>query len=218
VLDGKHGFFAAFGDGEEIGDLLLGFGDHFELCANTFKPYPCGIVVHPVIDACLALRTKVVERIDRIDRIYMHVAPKAVALADRTQPTSELEAQVSLQHWAAVSLLFGRAGIDEGELPVVTGDPRVAALRAKCIATADPEMATDQSRVEIRFEDGSAELMEINHCRGSIVRPLSDAELSDKFMEQARRTLGEMKSRQALDACWSLETIGDMQEFTRCLG
>jgi 2-methylcitrate dehydratase PrpD len=217
VLDGKHGFFAAFGDGEQIGDLLLGFGDHFELCANTFKPYPCGIVVHPVIDACMALRTKVVKRIDRIDTIYMHVAPKAVALADRTQPTSELEAQVSLQHWAAVGLLFGRAGIDEGELPVVTGDPRVAALRGKCIAKADPEIATDQSRVEIRFEDGSAELAEINHCRGSIIRPLSDVELSDKFMDQAKRTLGEIRSRQALDACWSLATIGDMQEFVRCL-
>jgi MmgE/PrpD C-terminal domain len=117
-----------------------------------------------------------------------------------------------------VGLLFGRAGIDEGKLPIVTGDPRVAALRAKCIAKADPEMATDQSRVEIRFEDGSAELAEINHRRGSIIRPLSDAELSDKFMDQAKRTLGEMKSRQALDARWSLAIIDDMQEFARCLG
>jgi 2-methylcitrate dehydratase PrpD len=97
MLDGKHGFFAAFGDGEEIGDLLPGFGDHFELCANTFKPYPCGIVVHPVIDACLALRTKVVERIDRIDRIYMSpLRPSHLPIVHSQHPNSTLKSVCSI--------------------------------------------------------------------------------------------------------------------------
>src|SRR5258708_1176246 len=40
-------------------------GERWELLFNTYKPYPCGIVAHPAIDAGLALSA----RIDNVDSI-----------------------------------------------------------------------------------------------------------------------------------------------------
>ena len=32
---------------------LDGLGKQWELLDLAYKPYPCGVVIHPVIDACL---------------------------------------------------------------------------------------------------------------------------------------------------------------------
>ena len=42
------------GDDAIVSEVTEGLGERWELLQNTFKPYPCGIVMHAVIDACLA--------------------------------------------------------------------------------------------------------------------------------------------------------------------
>ncbi len=44
-------------------------GEHFEISFNSYKPFACGIVIHPSIDACAQLRAKGVrpEQVQRID-------------------------------------------------------------------------------------------------------------------------------------------------------
>ena len=37
----------------EITDKL---GDSWEIALNTYKPFACGIVIHPSIDGCVQLR------------------------------------------------------------------------------------------------------------------------------------------------------------------
>jgi 2-methylcitrate dehydratase PrpD len=217
ALAGPHGFFAAFGGGVSPDGLLDGLGEHFELMANTYKPYPCGIVIHPVIDACLEAHPRVATRIEAIEEIRLVVAPQAIALADRRQPASELEAQVSLHHWAAAALMFGRAGIDEGQIPVVTGNESIARLRARCIALPDPARALDQAGIEIRLADGSEISAAVEHCRGSVLRPLTDAELDAKFVAQATRMLGEAGAQRALAACRSIAEVDGVAAVTRDL-
>ena len=57
-LTGKHGFFALYCRGAELSRLTDGIGSRWEILNNTFKPYPCGVVLNPVIEACLALRAE----------------------------------------------------------------------------------------------------------------------------------------------------------------
>ncbi len=216
-LVSRHGFFAAFGGSITADDLLEELGTHFELEANTFKPYPCGVVVAPIVDACLALRDRLVSGVDHIAEIGLTVAPAAGALADRAQPQNELEGQVSLQHWAAAALLTGRAGLDEGGLPFIIGRADVVRLRGRCRIELDESLGIEQARVSVRLADGTVETVEIKQCLGSLGNPMTDAQLDAKFLAQAARTLGKDGARCALGACRTLEQAEDAAAFARDL-
>src|SRR6478609_7999358 len=56
AIEGALGWARAMGDEPAVGEITDGLGERWELASNTYKPYPCGIVMHSVIDACLALR------------------------------------------------------------------------------------------------------------------------------------------------------------------
>ena len=56
ALEGRYGFLEVFAETPHVPSLADGLGERFEILRNTYKPYPCGIVIHPIIDACLQLR------------------------------------------------------------------------------------------------------------------------------------------------------------------
>ena len=217
ALAGKHGFFAAFGGSASADGLFDDLGRRFELEANTFKPYPCGVVAAPVIDACLQLRERLGEAVARATSVAILVAPAAVALADRAQPATELEAQVSLQHWAAVTLLTGRAGLDEGALVFVAENAEVANLRGRCSLETDVSLDVEQAKVTLRMPDGGTETAEIRNALGSLANPMSDAQLDAKFLAQASRTLGADGAARALASCRALADAPDAAAFVRSL-
>src|SRR6201997_1140059 len=59
AIEGPLGWARAMGDEPDVAEITEGLGERWELLSNTYKPYPCGIVMHSVIDACLALRPQV---------------------------------------------------------------------------------------------------------------------------------------------------------------
>ena len=217
ALAGMHGFFAAFGGSAGADGLFDDLGRRFELEANTFKPYPCGVVAAPVIDACLQLRERLGEAVARATSVAIVVAPAAVALADRAQPATELEAQVSLQHWAAVALLTGRAGLDEGALAFVAENAEAANLRGRCTLESDVSLDVEQAKVTLRMPDGGTETAEIRNALGSLANPMSDAQLDAKFLMQASRTFGAGGAARALASCRALANAPDAAAFVRSL-
>ncbi len=95
---------------------------------NTYKPYPCGVVIHPIIDACLELRrTYAIDPAD-IAAVSVRVAPKALALTDRRHPKTNLQARVSLYHWVAVAFIRGTARIEDMDTNSAVLEPAIVAL------------------------------------------------------------------------------------------
>ena len=39
-------------------ELVGGLGERFEISFNSYKPFACGVVIHPCIDACAQLRAR----------------------------------------------------------------------------------------------------------------------------------------------------------------
>ncbi|WP_210483572.1 MmgE/PrpD family protein [Microvirga antarctica] len=214
-LAGPHGFFAGFGGTASTDGLLDGLGTTFELSANTFKPYPCGIVIHPIIDACLALNPRFSARTSPIRTLRLIVSPQAAALADRQHPVSDLAVQVSLQHWAAAALVFGRAGIDEARMLAGENKELIRDLRDRSLIVVDPVCAIDAASVEICFDDGTSEVVVVSHCRGSLDLPMTDAELNEKFVAQATRTVGAAQARRAASQSWALSNVRFVATFIR---
>ena len=56
ALEGRYGYLSVFSEQPDLDALTGGLGERFEILRNTYKPYPCGIVIHPIIDACPDLR------------------------------------------------------------------------------------------------------------------------------------------------------------------
>jgi 2-methylcitrate dehydratase PrpD len=54
-IEGARGFACVMGEASDLTRLEDGLGDSWEILANTYKPYPCGVVLNPVIDCCLEL-------------------------------------------------------------------------------------------------------------------------------------------------------------------
>jgi 2-methylcitrate dehydratase PrpD len=120
--------------------------------------------------------------------VSLTVHPLALALADRRQPSTGFEAQVSLYHWAAAVLLRGASGIDVLDRAMIDA-PDVAALRARVAARADAGLGRDEAIAEATLGDGRILRAHVRNARGSVARPLTDAELDEKFDDQARRVL-----------------------------
>ena len=104
-------------DWTEISDEL---GKRFEISFNTYKPFACGIVIHPSIDGCRQLRDAHQLRANDIERIDLLVHPLVLELTGRRAPKSGLEAKFSVYHACAAAMLFGQAGEAEFSDAVVS--------------------------------------------------------------------------------------------------
>ena len=105
-LEGKSGYLSVFCTQPDLDALAGGLGERFELLRNTYKPYPCGIVIHPIIDACLELRQDHHPDPDKIVSVAIQASPGAMALCNNRDPKDEMQAHVSLHHWTAVAFMM----------------------------------------------------------------------------------------------------------------
>ncbi|MCW5659703.1 MAG: MmgE/PrpD family protein [Burkholderiaceae bacterium] len=192
-------------DWREITDQL---GERFEISFNTYKPFACGIVVHPSIDACIQLRAQGVKP-DDIERIELKVHALVLELTGKKEPVDGLSAKFSVYHGCAAGLIFGRAG--EGEYAdAVVNRPDMAALRRKVVATVDDAIAEESADVTAVLRDGQRVHVFVEHAIGSLQRPMSDADLQAKFTHLVQPVLGQARIGPLVNACARIDAIADI--------
>jgi 2-methylcitrate dehydratase PrpD len=184
AIEGRYGFAPVTSDSVDLVQITDGLGERWEILGNCYKPYPCGVVLFPVIDACLELRSKYNLIFEEIRKITVRGHPLLRERTDRPTVETGREAKVSLQHSVAVALLQGAAGLREYEDAAVQ-DPAVRALRVRVIAADDPDLPVESAMVTIDFTDGHSVSEHVRHGRGTPGRPMSDAELDAKVRELA---------------------------------
>jgi 2-methylcitrate dehydratase PrpD len=182
AIEGRYGFAPVTSDSVDLGATTQGLGERWEILANAYKPYPCGVVLFPVIDACLELRAKHAPAAERIARVVVRGHPLMRERTDRPDVEDGRSAKVSLQHSAAAALLFGAAGLQQYEDACVA-DPAVRALRAKVAFQEDAAVPVESAIVELHLADGTVVSEHVRHGRGTPGRPMSDDELDTKVRE-----------------------------------
>lgn len=214
-LEGPRGFLNVMSADAPVPEHITeGLGETWEVLANTYKPYPCGIVLHSVIDACLALRQSEGFHIEGIAQVIVRSHPLLRQRTDRPSVTTGREAQVSAQHCAAVVLLEGKAGLEQFSDAAVR-DPAVLALRGKVRVEEAPAMAMEAADVEVRYADGRALSHFIPLARGGAARPLSDGDIEDKL--RALRAFGgaTCDGEALIAAVWALDAAPDASLIPR---
>jgi 2-methylcitrate dehydratase PrpD len=209
ALEGPLGWASATGEEARIVDLVAGLGEHWELASNAYKPYPCGIVVHPVIDACFELRRKHGIRASDIKTVTVTGPPLLVARANRTVRTAR-DAKISVHHSVATAFLFNAAGLREYSSEMAV-DPEVAAIRSKVQATVDPNIPPGGARVTVHTIGGGVISEEVTHARGSVELPMSDAEIEEKVRGLAAWRAKECDVDRLIQAIWHLDEVIDVR-------
>lgn len=207
-LDGERGFVPVFGPTVNWPALAEGLGERWEILANTFKPYPCGVVLNPVIEACLTLRPSVAERLEQVSRIELRAHPLLRQRTDRPGVNSGKLSQVSAQHAVAASLSRGRAGLDEFSDAAVS-DPRLKAFERMLRFVDDESLGVEAAEVTLLMADGARLSHRVDAAHGSLASPLTDDELSAKCRELVRYGESGVDAEALLDALWRLEEAPD---------
>ncbi len=202
AIEGPLGWARAMGDEAVMAEITDGLGERWEILSNTYKPYPCGIVMHSVIDACLELRQQVAPA--EIARIIISGEQLLLDRGDRPV-TNERDARVSIHHCAAVAFLFGAAGLKEFSEAAVH-DPAVVALRAKTEARVEAASPRGAATAEVFTHDGRQLRTTVLHAKGSKERPLSDQEIEAKVRQQAAIA----RIDDVIAAAWRIDMLADI--------
>ncbi|HEY4957324.1 MAG TPA: MmgE/PrpD family protein [Caldimonas sp.] len=212
ALEAPRGFVQVVSDKRAWHEATDELGERFEISFNTYKPFACGIVIHPSIDACVQLRAQGIAP-EQVERIELRVHSLVLELTGKKEPKDGLQGKFSVYHGAAAGLIYGRAGEAEFSDEVVN-DPRVVALRAKVHATVDDAIHEDAALVTALLQGGRRVEVRVDHAIGSMLNPLTDAQLEAKFDGLVAPVLGDARSRE-ISAQWrTLASLADMRELT----
>jgi 2-methylcitrate dehydratase PrpD len=207
-LAGRQGFYNALGDEANLALVTDRLGDTFEIMATSYKPYPCGFVIHPVLDCVLDWRQQHPRA--EVTRVMVRGNPLLAHRTDRPDISTGRESQVSVQHAVAAALVHGVAGLDQFTDACVS-DPVVAALRGKVEVVRDPSFSTITAEVEITTSDGAMHRLSQTAARGSDVNPMSDADLEQKLKTAAASL--SLDATPLIDAIWAVDTSTDVSRL-----
>jgi 2-methylcitrate dehydratase PrpD len=209
-IAGRQGFYNALGDEPKLALVTDGLGDSFEIMATSYKPYPCGFVIHPVLDCVLDWRGD--HPAVAVTRVVVRGNPLLAHRTDRPDISTGRESQVSVQHAVAAALVHGKAGIDQFTDACVK-DPRITALRRKVEVVRDETFSTIAAAVEITCADGAVHQLVQLAARGSDVNPMSDADLEQKLRTVASSWNPKHDVGPLIDAVWSLDKSDDVSRL-----
>ena len=212
ALEAPRGFIQVASDKRAWNEVTDELGERFEISFNTYKPFACGIVIHPSIDACVQLREQGVTP-EQVQTIELRVHSLVLELTGKKEPRDGLQGKFSVYHGCAAGLIYGRAGEEEFSDAVVN-DARVVALRDKVQATVDDSIAEAAVDATAVLVDGRRVHVRVDHAIGSLERPLSDRQLEGKFNALVVSRLGEAKAGDITAACWRLASLLDVRELT----
>ena len=190
VYEGRFGLYATHLAGrpsrpEAVGEDL---GTRWELMRTAVKPYPICHFNHAFADAALLLRAE--HGIDVADvraiRCAIHPVPGKVVCQppeNKWVPRDEYDAKFSLPFAVSAALARGRFTLAELEDEALA-DPEILALARKVEVVDDHEGLFPDAysgRVEIELADGRVVAHREQVNRGHDQRPLTNAEIVEKF-------------------------------------
>ncbi len=207
AIEAMEGFAFAYSDAVDFSQITDNLGGTYEVERNTYKPFACGIVTHPIIDGCIQLRNEHDLKAEHISKVSLRVNPLVLKLTGKKKPQIGLETKFSIYHASAAAIIRGSAGPNEFT-DETAQDPEIIALRDKVEARADESVSEEEAFVSITLNDGTVLQKHIEHAIGSIERPMSKEALEEKFADQATLPAGQVERMMAL--CWDIESLGDV--------
>ena len=203
-LEGRRGMFSVMSTRSTPSDLVDGLGQTWEIFRNGVKPYACGVVTHPPIDAVRALRTEHGVLAEDVERIELLVHPLVAELTGKTEPHTGLEGKFSVRFACAIALLEGAARERQfTDANVARRDVREVMARIEVIPSA--QIRHEAATAVAHLVDGRSITVTITAASGTPENRMSDEDLSEKFHDLVDPVLGAGRARALAEQVWGIE-------------
>jgi 2-methylcitrate dehydratase PrpD len=212
-LTGAGGFLPVFGEPAAPGRLTEGLGESWEFGRNTYKPYPVGVVLNPVIDASREIAAREGFRPGAVESVELTGHPLLRQRTDRPGVRTGREAQVSAQHAIAIVWRRGEAGLDEFTDAAVA--ETLSAGRPDVRFADDPSRDIASVAMAVRMLDGQVLRAEVTAARGSPGNPMTDADLERKLAGLAESAGFPGDVAALTEAVWTLDRLKDAGDLMR---
>ncbi len=213
ILEARRGFFSAAGGGYDAAKIEGRLGEPYFLQEPgiSIKPYPSGSLSHPAQDVILDLVRRHDLTPDNVARIRVGTNSNVPNALIYPRPTTELEAKFSLQFCMAVAVVRRRAGLREFTDEAVH-DPAIQALEERVVVEVDPELEAlgfehVRAKVAVETTDGRTLAGQADVAIGHPLKPMSRAQLEDKFRECAEGVISPEQAARVIEAVWALESL-----------
>jgi 2-methylcitrate dehydratase PrpD len=214
MIEARRGWANTVSTKQDFAEITTDLGKRYEAALNTYKPFACGIVLHPAIDAAIQLRNESKLTADLIDHVDLKVHPLVLELTGKKTPKQGLEGKFSVYHAVAAAIVEGAGGEKQFSDRAVT-DPAIVALRARVNPVVTPGIKPEQVDLTIVLKDGRRLNRFITHAIGSIEVPMTDQQLETKFADLAEGIIPAAQIRRVMDACWTIENLPDAAEIAK---
>jgi 2-methylcitrate dehydratase PrpD len=226
ALDPPWGFFQVFSHGEGFDpDRIVGkLGNPHTIVwpGVSIKPYPCGVLGHPTMDAMRRLVIGNDVRPEQITAIRVRAGSNILNPLRYPIAANELEAKFCPAFMVGAIALRRKAGIHEFNDEFVQSAP-VQAMMRKVERVLDPEIEAKgwekiRSTVEVDLDNGRTLVEHADErYRGGPDLPFTRDELHEKFSDCASLVLPAGGIEETFAMVESLETVADVSDLVRVL-
>ena len=224
ALEGGVGFYDMFHQAAPIHNQPLEeLGQSYALISEglRIKPYPCGGLTHPAIDAVLDFRAKHGITPEMVEAIDVDVAKHTFDRIVFRVPQTGLQGKSSTPYLLSRAVIDGKVFL-EAFTDSAVRDQNVSKLAERIQMRLDPNLKRSDDgsrpcRVTLRLKNGQTYSREVFHAKGSREVPMSPDELKAKFTACARQAISESGTRRALDYVEHLETSEDIRPLCQLL-
>jgi 2-methylcitrate dehydratase PrpD len=208
-LQGRRGMLSVMSSRSTPADLVEGLGERWEIFRNGIKPYACGVVSHPPIDAVRRLGRDHGLGADDIERIQLIVHPLVAELTGKTDPRTGLEGKFSVQFACAIALIDGAARERQfSDANVYRADVRRLMARIELVPSGD--MPHEAATAVATTADGRRLEVVVSAATGTPDNPIADDELIEKFHDLADPVIGAAQAGVLAAQVWSLDEADDL--------
>jgi 2-methylcitrate dehydratase PrpD len=220
AYEGRFGVFNSYLQGGLEADrwsrATAGLGATWETMAIAVKPLPACHFTHACADAAMILARQHKFDIDDIVRIKALVPGEVVKtvcepVANKRRPANAYDAQFSIPYLVAASLSRGRFTLAELE-PEALSDEAILRVCDLVDYEVDPRSTFPRhytGDVQISLRDGRVLMHREAMNRGCADRPLSNAEIVEKYTENARLRLSARQATDVQAAVLALDEAAD---------
>jgi 2-methylcitrate dehydratase PrpD len=152
--------------------------------------------------------------LEQIAGVRLRVAPLVLDLCNKSDLKRALESKYSIYHAAAIGLVRGKGGLQEFTEEAVA-DPALQRVRAVTTAVGDDTITEDQVHIEVVLRNGETLTKFVEQSLGNVHRPLSNEQLTEKFVDQAVLALPRAHVDAVAEQCWHVDTLADAGELAR---
>ena len=209
ILEGSLGFVRIYSATQNLGAITVGLGERWQITGNGYKPYACGVVLHPLIDAAIGASRQGGIPAEQVASIEMLVHPDVIRITGIDTPGSGLMSKFSANHAVAVAYIDRAGGVQQFSNERAQ-DAQVQALRKRVQVRASQDLRLDQAIARVTSLTGTVTEMRIEHATGTVANPMTDRDLEAKFLGNADGIIPAAQAREVADLVWHLEAGPDV--------